>query len=99
MNKGKIIGIDLAKTHFYLFTLDKEGHPAGKKRLSRGELLSLSTAPNYSRIWSPSESVIQSLDGGMDNNLDGDAMHQRPWDWFPGNLAREARANGSNLYR
>ncbi|OTA14328.1 transposase [Xenorhabdus vietnamensis] len=39
MNKGKIIGIDLAKTHFYLFTLDKEGNPAGKKRLSRGELL------------------------------------------------------------
>lgn len=39
MSEQKIIGIDLAKTNFYLFSINAHGKPAGKIKLSRNQLL------------------------------------------------------------
>ncbi len=39
MSKQKITGIDLAKTKFYLFSINAHGKPAGKIKLSRNQLL------------------------------------------------------------
>ena len=39
MNKCKTLGIDLAKNSFYLFVLNQQGKPIGKKKLSRSQLL------------------------------------------------------------
>ncbi|BBI92986.1 hypothetical protein [Serratia symbiotica] len=35
MSEMKITGIDLAKTNFYLFSINAYGKPAGKIKLSR----------------------------------------------------------------
>ncbi|WP_242658880.1 MULTISPECIES: hypothetical protein [Enterobacter] len=39
MSEMKITGIDLAKTNFYLFSINAYGKPAGKSKLSRSNLL------------------------------------------------------------
>ncbi|WP_337961265.1 hypothetical protein [Escherichia albertii] len=39
MSEQKIIGIDLAKTNFYLFSINAHGKPTGKIKLSRNQLL------------------------------------------------------------
>ncbi|QGX89706.1 transposase (plasmid) [Escherichia coli] len=39
MSEQKITGIDLAKTNFYLFSINAHGKPAGKTKLSRNQLL------------------------------------------------------------
>lgn len=39
MSEQKIIGIDLAKTNFYLFSINAHGKSAGKTKLSRNQLL------------------------------------------------------------
>lgn len=39
MSEQKIAGIDLAKTHFYFFSINAHGKPAGKIRLSRTQRL------------------------------------------------------------
>ena len=39
MSEMKITGIDLAKTNFYLFSIDAYGKPTGKIKLSRNNLL------------------------------------------------------------
>lgn len=39
MSELKITGIVLAKTNFYLFSIDVYGKPAGKIKLSRNNLL------------------------------------------------------------
>lgn len=39
MSEMKITGIDLAKTSFYLFSINAYGKPAGKIKLSRSNLL------------------------------------------------------------
>lgn len=39
MSEQKITGIDLAKTNFYLFSINTHGKPAGKIKLSRNQLL------------------------------------------------------------
>ncbi|WP_238158682.1 hypothetical protein [Trabulsiella odontotermitis] len=39
MSEMKITGIDLAKTNFYLFSINAYGKPAGKIKLSRNNLL------------------------------------------------------------
>ena len=39
MSEQKITGIDLAKTNFYLFSINAHGKPAGKIKLSRNQLL------------------------------------------------------------
>ncbi len=37
MSEQKITGIDLAKTNFYLFSINAHGKPAGKTKLSRNQ--------------------------------------------------------------
>lgn len=39
MSRLNIIGIDLAKTNFYLFSLSPEGKPGGRIKLSREKLI------------------------------------------------------------
>lgn len=39
MSQQKITGIDMAKTNFYLFSINAHGKPAGKIKLSRNQLL------------------------------------------------------------
>ncbi|MHA1066686.1 hypothetical protein ACR9GP_26900 [Enterobacter ludwigii] len=39
MSEMKITGIDLAKKHFYLFSINAYGKPAGKIKFSRSNLL------------------------------------------------------------
>ena len=39
MNKHKTIGIDLAKSSFYLVTLNSQGKREGKTKLTRTKLL------------------------------------------------------------
>lgn len=39
MSEQKITGIELAKTNFYLFSINAHGNPAGKTKLSRNQLL------------------------------------------------------------
>ena len=40
MSEQKITGIDLAKTNFYLFSINAHGKPAGKIKLSHNQLFS-----------------------------------------------------------
>ncbi|GDO99542.1 hypothetical protein [Escherichia coli] len=44
MSEQKITGIDLAKTNFYLFSINAHGKPAEKIKLSRNQLLNLAGA-------------------------------------------------------
>ncbi|CAD6551653.1 hypothetical protein [Escherichia coli] len=39
MYQQKITGIDLAKTNFYLFSINAHGKPAGRIKLARNQLL------------------------------------------------------------
>ncbi|EPI2529378.1 transposase, partial [Escherichia coli] len=39
MSQQKITDIDLAKTNFYLFSINAHGKPAGRIKLSRNQLL------------------------------------------------------------
>ncbi|HFK3790820.1 TPA: transposase [Escherichia coli] len=39
MSEQKITGIDLAKTNFYLFSINAHGKTAGKTKRSRNQLL------------------------------------------------------------
>ncbi|EOC5660741.1 transposase [Salmonella enterica] len=39
MAEQKITGIDMAKTNFYLFSLNAHGKPVGNIKLSRNQLL------------------------------------------------------------
>ncbi|EEX2797555.1 IS110 family transposase [Escherichia coli] len=39
MSEQKITDIELAKTNFYLFSINAHGNPAGKTKLSRNQLL------------------------------------------------------------
>ncbi|EDQ4520356.1 hypothetical protein C6K26_003423 [Salmonella enterica subsp. enterica] len=39
MSQQKITGIDLAKTNFYLFSINAHGKPAGRIKLSRNQLI------------------------------------------------------------
>lgn len=50
MNQHKTIGIDLAKNSFYLFVLNQFGKPSGKKKLSRGQMLSYMAQQNQSVV-------------------------------------------------
>ncbi|HBD3933147.1 TPA: hypothetical protein KJG05_002147 [Escherichia coli] len=49
MSEQKIIGIDLAKTNFYLFSINAHGKPAGKSKLSRNQLLNCKR--RLSTVW------------------------------------------------
>src|SRR5690625_5637259 len=39
MTKGMTVGLDLAKNVFFLVTLAGDGHPVGRKKLSRQQML------------------------------------------------------------
>ncbi len=50
MTQHKTIGIDLAKNSFYLFVLNQFGKSSGKKKLSRGQMLSYMAQQNQSVV-------------------------------------------------
>lgn len=47
MSEQKITGIDLAKTNFYLFSINAHGKPVGKLKLSRNQLLTTTCTGIY----------------------------------------------------
>ncbi len=62
MKNCKVIGVDLAKNSFYLFGLNHQGKPIGRKKFSRTQFSHFS--PSKCRRWLPWKRVPQRTIGG-----------------------------------